>query len=162
MNDNLPEYIEFSERISELKNLFLDLWSEYFKEYEPSNGITHKWFNGLGLPSARHLEGMAKHGIDVNWLLTGQGHPRASPDPDPEPDSDLPRNEKEKELVQKTLIVLRARGEGKQFAQALESNINAFHVSVTNLTDPDSRHKPRVGEQKNVSDQEPLRPSDRK
>ena len=136
----------FAERLKIIKSLFLDEWSAYIDEYNPSSGIKTPWAKGERLPSGKHLHGMAKNGIDVNWLLTGVD-PRAGPEACADPSS-LPQTAKEKELIRKTLNVLRANGKGKQIAEALESNINAFDISV-NLIKDQANNRPR-GKGQNV------------
>lgn len=63
----------FSERIKKLRK-YLDLSQKDFGE-KIGVGTSHvsQWERNLSMPSSKALIGMAHIGVNINWLLTGDG-----------------------------------------------------------------------------------------
>ncbi|MBN1225210.1 MAG: helix-turn-helix domain-containing protein [Candidatus Aminicenantes bacterium] len=69
----LYSFMSFSERIKKLRK-YLGLSQKNFGE-KIGVGTSHvsQWERDLSMPSSKALTGMANLGVNINWLLTGDG-----------------------------------------------------------------------------------------
>ncbi|MFH1034336.1 MAG: hypothetical protein V1806_07505 [Pseudomonadota bacterium] len=71
MKDELSRQVSL--RLKEIVTSdFRGNWTVFAKEIGIPQGTMKPWLDGESLPGGKHLAAMAKRGIDVNWLLTGQ------------------------------------------------------------------------------------------
>ena len=65
--------MSFSERIKKLRKYLGLSQKEFGGEIGVGTSHVSQWERGLSMPSSKALMGMAHLGVNINWLLTGDG-----------------------------------------------------------------------------------------
>ena len=55
-------------------------------------GVLKKYERGVNVPGGEALGAFSKTGVNVNWLLTGEGHMTDTPSPEAASDNELPQD----------------------------------------------------------------------
>lgn len=106
-----------------------------------SGALVGDWERGRLEPPIGGLLGLAKlYDVTPDYLLgTESSSPARKESATPPAGYDLvrlprgdnqPLNNLEADLLEKTIVILRAEGEAEHFAQSLASNVNSFHRGV--------------------------------
>lgn len=142
----LKNPVEFGQRLRQARKSALLKLSDVGLKLGVSYQSVKRWEEAIAEPPLKGIIEMAKiYSVSIDWLLLGEERANGPPPHHalirlPAGDAD-PAQYDEVELLERTLMILRAKGEAATYSKSLKHNINAFHKGVKNSNELAGLHR---------------------